>query len=79
MTTDEIQALLNDANCYGCLGLSMTEMLTLALERQWLLTLQPNADTSVAALTAAGSCFACYDMSMFDLLENTLLSLIAGY
>ena len=77
MTTAEITALLEATKCYGCYGLSITQRLELGLLRQWLLSINPTADTTAATLLASVNCVVCFGVTMFDLLEIALLSAIA--
>lgn len=76
MTTTEIQTALEEVKCYGCLGLSTSELLKLAFARRWLLALDPTADVSLAGLMEEGKCLCCFGVSTFDLLYITLLNLI---
>lgn len=76
MTNAEVQTLLESANCYGCYDLSLSERLELALLRQWLMAVNPSADTSGATLLASVSCVACLGASVFELLVIALLSAI---
>ena len=76
MTTAEITALLEATNCYGCYGLSITERLELGLLRQWLLSINPAADTTGATLLTSVSCVVCFGASIFELLQIALLSAI---
>lgn len=78
MTTAEITALLEATKCYGCFGLSVAELLELGLLRQWLLSINAAADTSVATLLDSVKCVACFGVSLYDLLEIALLSAIAN-
>ena len=78
MTTAEIAALLDATNCYGCYGLSVAERLELGLLRQWLLSINPAADTSGATLLASVSCVCCFGAGLYDLLEIALLNAIAN-
>jgi len=77
ITTDDIKSLLNGVRCYACLGISMPKLVELALYRDWLLSVYPSADTSLAALTENGKCLACYGMKAFDVLRLSLLSEIS--
>lgn len=72
----EANTLYAQGACYACLGLSLQETLTLAIEREWLLLLDPAADTSVQALLDYGSGFHPYG-SLFDVLELSLLDQIS--
>lgn len=77
MTNEEIQSLFNDSSCYGCAGLSMFQMLQLALYRQWLLALDSTADTSVNGLLNEARCFGCAsDADIGTMLEVGILSKI---
>ena len=70
--------LMTEAQCYACYGsTSMTQMLTLALERRILLANSPAADVSGDGLIAYAKCLGCYGASLFDLLETALLDKIA--
>lgn len=73
-TPNELYA---ESACYLCVGVTQSQALMLALERRWLLSLNPLADTSPNALLQYGSCFMCYAAgSIFDVMETALLSLI---
>lgn len=76
MTSTELQTLFDSSNCYRCFGLTTTQTLYLALLRQWLLTVNPNADTSAATLLASVACVGCLGAGIYDLLEIALLSAI---
>lgn len=75
MTTSEIATLLNEGRCYCPVGASDAELATLALERRWLLSVNPAADVSVEAIV--GECSACIEGSTFDKAEIGLLGAIA--
>lgn len=76
MTATEIQTAYNDAQCYACYGLTQEQILELAELKTWLLTRDPDADTSGANLLETAQCAHCYGASIFDLLEIGLLILI---
>lgn len=73
MTASEIQNLISGVSCYACLGLTFNQLLYLAALQQWLLALNPSADTSADHLLSVANCFRCYGGSMADLLELALL------
>jgi len=73
MITSELQDLLNEAACYGCYGLSQAEMITLAIERRWLLALDPAADTTAVGILSNSEGLAGYGLSLFDLFEVGML------
>lgn len=73
----EANTLYQEAACYLCVGVTQAEALTLALERRWLLSLNPAADTTPTALLQYGACYSCYtEGSVFDVMELALLDQI---
>lgn len=76
MATDA-NTLYEESKCYLCAGVTQAEALKLALEARWLLALDPTADTSVDGLTNYGKCYACLGLSLFDLLEISMLDQIS--
>lgn len=73
----ESNTLYEEANCYICAGVSQTQALILALERRWLLALDPDADVSVDGLLLEARCYRCNsNASISDLLELGMLSKI---
>lgn len=73
----DFNTLNSEASCFLCAGVTQAEALKLALEARWLLALDPTADTSVAGLTNYGKCYACLGLSLFDLLEISMLDQIS--
>lgn len=70
--------LYAEAACYICTGVTQAEALMLALYRRWLLTLNPNADTTPDALLQYGSCYSCNSNgSIFDVMEIAMLEQIS--
>lgn len=70
--------LFSEAVCYACYGpITESQMLTLALERRWLLSLDAAADVSPQGLITYATCYACYTGSMFELFELALLDKIS--
>lgn len=78
MAAIDSDTLLSEAKCYECYGpLTQAELLSLALERRWLLSLSPGANVTPAFLVDYAKCFGCLGASMYDLMELALLDQIA--
>lgn len=70
--------LLEEAKCYECFGpLSQGQLLKLALLRRQLLALNASAEVDAQSLFEYGKCYACLGLSIFDILEVSLLDQIA--
>lgn len=71
--------LLAEVKCYGCLGLSIGQLLKLALLRRQLLALDSEAATDVDSLLDHGKCFQCHlGGDVGRILELSLLDKIAA-
>jgi len=68
--------LLVDTRCYACSGASTAQLLELGLMRDWLLRLNPMANTDPDALNESSKCY-CGAESGFDKLKLGLLKAIA--
>lgn len=79
MTATEIQSLFSESKCYACFGpVQESTLLTLALLRRWLLTLNPSADVSAQGLVSYSNCFACFNVgNCYTLIELALLDQIS--
>lgn len=74
-TTNELN---EEAKCYLCTGsISQAEALILALYRRWLLTLNPDADTSLNGLTEYAKCYVCPGLSLYQTLKIAMLDQIS--
>lgn len=77
MATDP-NILLAESVCYQCYGpLTIGQQLKLALLRRAVLAADPVAATDAQSLVTYGTCFACLGLSMGDLLELSLLDMLA--
>ncbi len=71
--------LMEEGKCYACMGpLSSYQILKLALLRRIALGVSPSADVSPQGLLATTNCYACLNISIFDLFRLALLNIING-
>lgn len=76
MSQISVNTLLDEVKCYACLGISINQLIKLALLRRILLAASPSEDVSVGALMEYAKCYACYGSSAAQLLELALLDKI---
>lgn len=73
----EASTLMAEARCYCSANASNAQLMILALERRWLLELDPDADVSPAGLMEYSKCFCGANSSIFDRFQSALLGKIA--
>lgn len=69
--------LLEEAECYACLGISLSQGMKLALLSRTLKASVPEADTSAEALAEYSKCYTCFGASLYDTLVIALLDQIS--
>lgn len=72
-TLAETQGVMQTSGCYG---LSQSQMLKIGLLKGILAKLNPAIPTDNPSLLQYGKCFQCFGMSIFQVLEMSLLDLI---
>lgn len=76
---DNVQTLFDEGKCYACYGpITQVQILRLVLLSRIAKNNNPTMDTSPQTLLDQGACLACYGMSLADIMELTLLGLIAN-
>jgi hypothetical protein len=81
MATTDAQGLISRGSCYNCTGggLSVYQMMKLALLAQLSLLVNASNDVTPQGLINQGACFSCLGMlSMYEIMEMVLLKQIAG-
>ena len=69
--------LMAEASCFCPSGASNTELMILALERRWLLEVDPAADVSPAELMEEANCYCGVGGSIAQRFQMALLGKIA--